>query len=140
MTRRYNLNQLVCIVADVYGIPAVDMYRKSRQWKLVETRFIAMWFMVKHFNMTLTEAGAEFMKDHATAIYAIRRVDELRQLYPDFAHRFEQVANLVRAIDTERGYITKEDVLVNCTSTGMTVRNVLDAMEIYAGQFRGDDT
>mgnify|MGYP001051670820 CR=1 FL=1 len=136
--KRKKIDKLKLMVANACDMTVEDMHHKSRKREIVEARYLAMWFMVRDFKMTLAQAGFEFRKDHATVLHGVRLVDLLRKSDSVFAWRFDRVANLVRKINENIVMISKEEVLANCTKGGMTTCNVLEAMERYAGQFNGD--
>lgn len=68
--------QVIDILNDYYKVD-ISKHTKSRLVNLVTGRGIAMWYLITYFNMTLSEAGAVFGKDHATALHARRRIDTI---------------------------------------------------------------
>ncbi len=63
-------------VCDALGIKPQDIKSKKRTKEISNARKIAMYIAKKLTNMSLTEIGNFFGKDHATVIYACKQVEK----------------------------------------------------------------
>ena len=64
-------------VAKFFGIKIIDLKSNSRSIKIARSRQIAMFLLKNITDMSLAQIGREFNKNHATVIYACKRIEEL---------------------------------------------------------------
>lgn len=70
--------KIVEIVFNHLDISMDEMTTFHRKRELVEARQISMYFIKKCFkNMTLSEIGKLFNRDHATVLYSVKHISEL---------------------------------------------------------------
>lgn len=65
------------VVSNEFMINRDDLYSKKRDRAIVEARQVAMYLRVKTQYMTLGQAAKRYNRDHATAIHAIKTVNDL---------------------------------------------------------------
>ncbi|MDR1787149.1 MAG: chromosomal replication initiator protein DnaA [Treponema sp.] len=80
-------------VADEFHLSHNDLRSKKKSKNVVTPRHIAMYLAREITEYSTTEIGAEFGKDHATVIFACRKVDTRLKTEPDF---YEIVENCKR--------------------------------------------
>ncbi|MGD8325939.1 MAG: chromosomal replication initiator protein DnaA [Sphingomonadales bacterium] len=82
--RRITVKEIQRQVADHYAIRVNDMLSSRRTRNLVRPRQVAMFLAKQLTTRSLPEIAREFHgKDHTTVMYAVRRVEELRQTDSD---------------------------------------------------------
>jgi len=64
-------------VSKFFGIKIIDLKSNSRSIKIARSRQIAMFLLKNITDMSLAQIGREFNKNHATVIYACKRIEEL---------------------------------------------------------------
>ncbi len=69
--------RIVRVVCDYYNIDTEYVSNKNRLRKYAIPRFICMFLIKEKTNLTLSEIGRLFNRDHATTIHAIRKVKDL---------------------------------------------------------------
>ncbi|HMK60519.1 MAG TPA: chromosomal replication initiator protein DnaA [Dissulfurispiraceae bacterium] len=94
--RPLNVDGVVKIVGDFFGVKPIDIKGKKRTKEIVHCRQIAM-YLLKHFTqLSLSDIGRSFGgKDHATVIYACRQVEDKRSSDDVFNKVIE---NIIRKI------------------------------------------
>ena len=68
------INRIVDLVCEEYFVTEEELRSKSRYKELVEARQMAMYIISRETGITLAEIGGVFDRDHATVIYAIKKV------------------------------------------------------------------
>lgn len=63
--------------AKFYGVKKEDIYSEKRTKNIVLARQVSIYIMKEVTNYSFPKIGSIFGKDHATAIYAIKKVKEL---------------------------------------------------------------
>lgn len=63
-------------VADYYGIAAAEMTAKRRNREVVIPRQVAMFLAREMTDLSLTQLGAAFQRDHSTILHACEKVAE----------------------------------------------------------------
>ena len=66
---------IISQVCKFYGIDEITMRSPQRNKGVTEPRQIAMYLVRQLTNLSLPEIGQQFSRDHATVLYAIRKVD-----------------------------------------------------------------
>lgn len=65
--------------AKFYGVKKEDIYSEKRTKNIVLARQVSIYIIKEVTNYSFPKIGAIFGKDHATAIYAIKKVNELME-------------------------------------------------------------
>lgn len=72
-----NLDLLVSIVCESYGVENKDIQGKCRQQEIVKPRQILMYLMKNELGMTFPSIGREIGgRDHTTAMHAIEKIEK----------------------------------------------------------------
>ncbi len=66
---------IISQVCKFYGIDEITMRSPQRNKGVTEPRQIAMYLVRQLTNLSLPEIGQQFSRDHATVLYAIRKVE-----------------------------------------------------------------
>ena len=71
------LEMIEKVVSNVTGTPIAMMHKNTRKREVVWPRQITMYFASELTKLTWDKIGAHFGKDHATALYARKRINDL---------------------------------------------------------------
>jgi len=74
-----DVEKIIGICAEVYGVGTSELANKSRLRKNVDTRNLAMLLMVFLLDMTLVSVSMRFKRDHSTAVCALKTIQKLYQ-------------------------------------------------------------
>jgi len=66
----------VAACAKYYHVTMKDVLGDGRQLATVKARHAAMLLMRSELHLSYPQIGRQFLKDHTTAIYAIRHIEE----------------------------------------------------------------
>lgn len=86
----------VCIF---FEINSVHMVSTSRQRRYAWPRQIAMYLCRKHTNMSFSDIGHEFLKDHTTVLHACRRTQGLIDANNEFRDSVAEIERMLPWID-----------------------------------------
>ncbi len=86
-----NAESVVIACAEEWRVGVSEVMGRRRTGEIVEARQVAMFIMRTRLDMLLTEIGRFFNKNHATAVYAVKVVDERRGLSQAFQDRVDRV-------------------------------------------------
>lgn len=73
---KISIKKIQKIVADFYGVKTSALKDSNRQKNVAKARQIAMFLAKELTNESLAKIGAEFNKNHATVIYAIKSIEK----------------------------------------------------------------
>ncbi|MEE3928266.1 DnaA/Hda family protein [Mycoplasmopsis ciconiae] len=65
-------------ISKYYKISKKEILGKSRKKEIVLSRHIAIVLLRNHLNMTLTQIGTFFNRDHTTILSALKKIDSLK--------------------------------------------------------------
>ena len=68
-------NLIIGQVCKFYHVDDVDLRGSKKHTGIAEPRQVAMYLVRKLTNLSLPEIGMQFGKDHSTALYNIRKVE-----------------------------------------------------------------
>lgn len=100
--RRKDIERVKDILSEYFGY---DLRNKKlfsvREHGLAIARGVAMWYFYNKLSMNYRECGAEFMKDHATALHQCRLIDSCieSKFKGDFENR---VIYAIKLLENER--------------------------------------
>lgn len=80
-------NLVADLTAQAFGHPLKLLRSKSRMSKLVQARMLGMYLMRRELQLSFSECGRAFDRDHTTAISAVAKIE-------DELTRYDQVADL----------------------------------------------
>lgn len=91
-----SIDNIQKLVAQYYGIKTADFFSATRSRNIARPRQIAMCLARELTNYSMPEIGKAFGgRDHTTVLYAIKKVDELKQNNPVIE---EDYNNLLRTL------------------------------------------
>ncbi len=91
-SRKVTPNDIITKISDLYNISVEDIISKSRQSKIVQPRFVAMYLTRKLTDMTTTDIGKQFgHRDHSTVVNAINKIEEDMKNNSDFKEQIEEL-------------------------------------------------
>ena len=74
--KRITCDAIKQAVADYYGIAAAELTAKRRSREVVIPRQVAMFLAREMTDLSLTQLGAAFQRDHSTILHACDKVAE----------------------------------------------------------------
>jgi chromosomal replication initiation ATPase DnaA len=77
MDGRPEIGVIQALVQFHTGINRRDMISARQGIDVVDARHVAMW-LARRASYSFPEIGRGFHRDHSTAMYAVRRIDDLR--------------------------------------------------------------
>jgi chromosomal replication initiator protein len=75
--RKLSYDEIIKQVCSYYNTSYEEINVKSRRRELAEVRQVCMYFGLLLKKMSLSQAGAAFGRDHATALYSRRTIENL---------------------------------------------------------------
>jgi chromosomal replication initiator protein len=91
-------------VSEHFNIRAIDMIAKRRTGRTIRPRHIAMWLAREYTTASLPAIGRHFgVRDHTTVVYAIRKIDELREIDAYLAEHDQFIGDALDAITRRLG-------------------------------------
>ncbi len=94
-SRQVSIENIQKTVASYYHIKISDLKSKSRKASLTRPRQIAMAIAKQLTNLSLSDIGEAFERDHSTVINAIKKVEEFKQSDPRVR---EDITNLIMTL------------------------------------------
>jgi chromosomal replication initiator protein len=79
------------IVAQEWMIDPSDLRRHIRKREIVEARQVAMYIQVNISRLRLVQVAKMYNHDHATVIYALKTVQNLRETDRYYSRKFDNV-------------------------------------------------
>lgn len=67
--------EIMNAVAEAYGYTIDDLRRRCRTERLATARAVACYLLMHDLRMSTTEAGLMMERDHGTALYSYRKVE-----------------------------------------------------------------
>ena len=93
----YTVNDIKKCVCDFFGISIVKMDSSVKEKNIALPRQIAMYLSKKFTNKTFGEIGRLFGgKEHATVIYAVKKVENLMNGDINFSQQIETIQNMFK--------------------------------------------
>ena len=85
-------------VAKFFGLKITDLKSNSRNIKIARARQITMFLLKNITDLSLAAIGREFGKNHATVIYACKKIEELIFEDPSLASNIKEIENIINNI------------------------------------------
>jgi chromosomal replication initiation ATPase DnaA len=87
------LLQIICNVlsVDKDKVQQGNGVSGARKAELVQARAWCMYFFKKYTTDTYQVIGEYFGRDHATAMYAINKIDDQKEIYSDMELMFQKI-------------------------------------------------
>lgn len=74
-----HLYRIVRFTATELKVDVADIMSERKPARVVKARQTAMWLVRKVTDLSMTEIGKAFNRDHTTVLYAIRRTEARRK-------------------------------------------------------------
>lgn len=87
------------VVAEKYNIEIKDFSAKKRTEAIAFPRQVAMYLASSLTDMSLTDIGDAFGRDHATVMYAKNKIGQLVQTDPYFNETLNQMVAKIKAVN-----------------------------------------
>lgn len=100
------MEDIVNIVCDLYNIYPKKIFQDTRKRELTKCRQISMYIARKLTDLSLSEIGAYFNKDHATVVHSVKAVQ--------------------KEIDTNRVFKSELSLLLSRTKKAIYDKNLRD--------------
>lgn len=96
-------------VAITFGVQLFSMISHRRPRRLARPRQVAMYLARRMTTRSFPEIGRSFgNRDHATVMHAVRRIEALIRIDPEFA---DQVAEARSSIEATPEFITRRQTI-----------------------------
>lgn len=90
--KKITISDILSKVCEKIDVSVDDIVSKSRQGKIVQPRFIAMFLSRQLTSLTTTEIGKEFGdRDHSTVLNAINKIEDDMKKDPEFKEFIEDL-------------------------------------------------
>lgn len=86
-----NLDSILEESARYYGLPIDRLIRGGRQKRVAHARAVAMYLCRALTSSSFPEIGAKFEKDHATVMYACRKIEGLHESDPSVRREVSEI-------------------------------------------------
>ena len=95
------------IVASQWLTTVDEMHTKKRYRDVAEARQVVMWYAVNRMGYTYNRAGNIYDRNHVTAMYGIKTVNNLIETDRNFRGRLETVLRHIEKINAKLGFELK---------------------------------
>ena len=85
--------RIVLLTAEQFGIPVEAIKGKRRTNNIVLPRQTAMYLVRKKTNLSLSDIGAWFKRDHTTVLHACTKIEALKARDPQLAGALREIAD-----------------------------------------------
>lgn len=75
--------EIIQRVCNVFGVTRADLMSRKRKREVSQARQAAIFAIIR-LRYTQEQAGAVFNRDHSTVAHAIRTIENLCEVYPEF--------------------------------------------------------
>lgn len=99
--KKITVELIKTVVSDKYSVEAKDLNSKKRNENIAFPRQVAMYLACTLTEMTQTDIGEAFDRDHATVIYAKNKIGQLVQNDPYFNETLNQIISKIKAVNNQ---------------------------------------
>lgn len=94
---KYNTNadSIIRAVCEHFEITFDGIHRKSKIVEFCKPRMVAMYLIRLYCKSTTTEIAKLFNKNHATVIWAIKRIKEEQEIYPELREKINKLKKII---------------------------------------------
>jgi chromosomal replication initiator protein len=89
------------VVSEKYSVDLKDFNSKKRSENIAFPRQVAMYLSSSLTDLSLTDIGDAFGRDHATVIYAKNKIGQLVQTDPYFNETLNQIISKIKAVNNQ---------------------------------------
>ncbi len=98
--------KIIQIILRHYKISMEELRLKSRKAEVVEARQVLCHFLYQRLDISLAKIGAIILRDHATVLYSIRKVQEYSEVNKHFRKRLWEIEEEINQITNPSEYVT----------------------------------
>ncbi len=92
-----SIDYIIKIVSDYFHVTADDITSKSRKREVVQARQLVMYFAKKFTQNSLSSIGLHCgKKNHATVLYAIKTVENLKEYDKKFSNDMREIERIIK--------------------------------------------
>ena len=99
--RKVTIEQIKNVVAEKYSVELREMNSKKRSENIAFPRQVAMYLAGTMTDLSLTDRGEAFGKDHATVMYAKNKIGQMVQTDPYFNETLNQIITKIKAVNNK---------------------------------------
>jgi chromosomal replication initiator protein len=93
---RIDIDDVKSITAGYFNIPLSELVSNKKKRIYSYPRQLAMYLCRKYTDLSLKKIGEAFgKKDHATVLYAVKRIDKYKQIKKEITHDLKTIENLL---------------------------------------------
>ena len=96
--KKITIDDIQKVVAEEYGITIEDLRSKQRKERLVFPRHIAIYLAHELTDLSWTDIGNAFNKDHSTTIHACEKIKSMVSTDPYFAETINRIINKIKTM------------------------------------------
>lgn len=88
-------DMIIKVVSDFLKVDTAKIIERSRVRAIAFARQVAMYFIRKRCHLTYCQIAEKFHRDHTSVMYAVDRVVELTEAYPEIKQQIEEMNYLI---------------------------------------------
>ena len=96
-TKKVTILDIMKKVSTLYNVSVDEMKSSSRHSRLIRPRFMAMYLSRTFTDLTTSDIGREFERDHSTVVNAVNKIEELIKEDPQFKEIIDDVSLELRS-------------------------------------------
>ena len=99
--KKVSIELIKGVVSDKYSVDLKDFNSKKRTENIAFPRQVAMYLACNLTELSLTDIGDAFGRDHATVIYAKDKIGHLVQADPYFNETLNQIISKIKTVNNQ---------------------------------------
>ncbi len=99
--KKVTIELIKTVVSDKYSVEARDLNSKKRNENIAFPRQVAMYLACTLTDLTQTDIGEAFDRDHATVIYAKNKIGQMVQNDPYFNETLNQIISKIKTVNNQ---------------------------------------
>lgn len=99
--RKVTIELIKGVVSDKYSVELKDFNSKKRSENIAFPRQVAMYLANTLTDLSLTDIGEAFGRDHATVIYAKNKISDLVRKDPFFNETLNQIISKIKTVNNQ---------------------------------------
>ncbi len=99
--KKVTIELIKTVVSDKYSVEARDLNSKKRNENIAFPRQVAMYLACTLTDLTQTDIGEAFDRDHATVIYAKNKIGQMVQTDPYFNETLNQIISKIKTVNNQ---------------------------------------
>jgi len=99
--KKVTIELIKSTVSDKYSVDLKDLASKKRNENIAFPRQVAMYLACNLTDLTLTDIGEAFGRDHATVLYAKNKIGQMVQTDPYFNETLNQIISKIKTVNNQ---------------------------------------